>query len=133
MSGNVVIFSSPTLGTQHVEIAAGESIFQTRHINYKEENTVSTDTVVPESGALVIAETNELPKTNIEAPAMEVGSDVAVYLCSECNAVFNDFSLAEQHVLMGHEPTSSTNQMQPSNNNVVEAVNVVFKEVPDSL
>lgn len=133
MSGNVVIFSSPSLGTQHVEIAAGESIFQTRHVNFKEENIASTDTTVPESGALVIAETNELAKTSTEAPAMEAGSDVAVYLCSECNAVFNDFSLAEQHVLMGHETASSTNQTVPSYNDIVEAVNVVFKEVPDSL
>lgn len=66
----------------------------------KPEILMGTENVIVNSDSVVLG-TTENVVIDTETIPMEA-SDVALFLCSECNAVFENWNLAEQHISMCH-------------------------------
>ncbi|CAC5401151.1 unnamed protein product [Mytilus coruscus] len=144
----VVIFSSPKISNMnsYTLLPGGMKIDIDKS---NEQNHIPTQTVIMES-TVYNQPLDEMPTEvhnlesqvesgshdQVETAAQEPSTDVAVYMCSECNAAFSDFALAEQHVLMGHD-TAAPNQTIPDNvqtDNVTaeDAVNFILSGVNGS-
>lgn len=144
----VVIFSSPKISNMnsYTLLPGGMKIDIDKS---NEQNHIPTQTVIMES-TVYNQPLDEMPtevhnlesqvesgsNDQVETAAQEPSTDVAVYMCSECNAAFSDFALAEQHVLMGHD-TAAPNQTIPDNvqtDNVTaeDAVNFILSGVNGS-
>lgn len=127
LTNNIILLSSQNIVS---EASTGESSLQNRHFV---EDVIYRGNNPMKSGDASVATTVEM-RADVPSDLVQVQdapSDLAIYICSECNAVFNDFSLAEQHILVDHEQASTSNQIPPTES-IMDPVHVILKDVTDA-